>query len=122
MKIRRIADPVYFRDVTFVVGTDDELGRWLKRQHRHCPEISTEWYGVNGRFIRTPNTSGRIVRFVLVSTKNKGVALAAILGHEILHLTCDVLQSAGLRLNDDSEEAFTYYFQSRFAACLKHLN
>lgn len=120
MKIRRIPDPVYLRDVTLVIGTDPELDRWLKKQRATYPEISTEWYGVNGRFIATPDKAGRISRFILVSTKNRGAILTVILGHEVLHLTFSVLQAAGLQLSDESDEAFTYYFQSRFAACLRH--
>jgi hypothetical protein len=121
VKIRRIPDYAYFRDIRLVLGTDRELEAWLKRQSRHCPDIPQEWLGVNGRFIKAPDRSGVMRRFVLVSTKTSGAWLHAVLGHEVLHLTFDVLQSAGLRLCDESEEAFTYYFQSMFSACLKHL-
>lgn len=121
MKIHRIKDETYFRDATLVIGTDLELEGWLKRHKRHYPDLHTEWYGVNGRFVKVPNKAGVWMRFVLVSTKNTGHWLTAILGHEIFHLTCDVLQSVGVQLSDESEEAFTYYFRSRFAACLKHI-
>ena len=120
MKSRRIPDYTYCRHVTLIIGTDAELERWVKRQQRTCPELG-DWGGVAGRFLKFPDTHGRWQRFILISTKTKGHWRTAVLAHEVMHLTFDVLWSAGLQLNEGSEEAFTYYFQGRFAECLKLL-
>jgi hypothetical protein len=45
----------------------------------------------------------------------------AILAHEIFHVVCSVLGDIGMRLCDDSEEAYAYYLQFLHAQILKVL-
>jgi len=114
MKIRRIPDHAYFRDVVLVVGSDKEIQRWGRKKH---PDF--EWNNASGKYVRFP---GRELHYIVVSTKHgKSPWQTAVLGHEILHLTFAILQGSGLELSDASEEAFTYYFQGMFARCLKHI-
>jgi hypothetical protein len=113
MKIHRIPDPSYFRTVDLVIGSEKELDGWLKRQD---PEDG--WGLSAGRWARFDD---RMHHYILIAKRGTRHGRIAVLGHELLHLTFAVMADAGLRLSDDSDEAFTYYFQGMFERCLKYL-
>ena len=112
MKIQRLPDHSYFRTVDLVIGSDKELDRWLKQK-----DPKDAWTGA-GRWTRFGD---RMHHYVLLTTSGSRVDRIAVLAHELLHLTFQVLHDVGLTLAEESEEAFTYYFQGMLSRALKHI-
>ena len=115
MRQYRIVDASYFRDVVLVIGSGDELNTFSKRKD---PEGDYTERFPDGRYATFKNDA---THYILISTRQRGIWLRAVLAHEILHLTFAVLMDAGVGLCEASEEAYTYYFQGMFAQCLKKL-
>lgn len=115
MKKWKIKDYSYFVDVTFIIGTEDELEKFLLKAF---PEVKSQ-RDFLGRHIMVNKTE----HYVLLKLEDNTVTTwaEAALGHEVLHLTFAVLGNAGIAYCDDSEEAFTYYFQGMFAQMLREV-
>lgn len=113
---RRIIDYAYTRDVFLVQGSDRAIARFLAG------------FGVDGKW--TPTHWGMYMKmesgdhYVIVSTRGGSKMTdwrRGALAHEVIHLAWDVFKEVGIKLSDDSEEAFTYYFQGIYSKMLRFI-
>lgn len=102
--IKKIADNLYHRSVFVAVGEQDEAMRKFEKYHKLGP----------GTLVPDPRAGGALFYlpsggFLVWLEQYKGSAQDTdILIHEVLHLVHAVLGQAGLKLCDESEEAYAY--------------
>lgn len=107
MPIKKITDPIYFTDIHFIFDTPKNKALTYMNKLGWSPvDLDRRWtnagcmYGESGEyFIIIPD----------LPDKKRTWDISSIIAHEALHVTSRVLRGKGLRLCDESEEAFTYY-------------
>ena len=116
--IKKIADNLYNRSVFVAVGEQNETMRKFEKYHKLDP----------GTLVPDPRAGGALFYlpsggFLVWLEHYKGSAQDTnILIHEVFHLVHAVLGQAGLRLTDDSEEAYAYlagYFAREITKAIK---
>lgn len=115
-----IEDDMYRKDFIFLIGgTSDEICKYISEKSGFYPKET-----IDGKYLTFTNKSGIKCRIVAIG-KSKytydSPEFIALLAHEILHYVNDGLNDIGLKMTMDSEEAYTWYFQSSFGACLRVL-
>lgn len=109
-----IEDEVFNRKIYVVVGDPEKSRNHLKRKfklsYEDCDSISKENDGCY--FSVTNHKSQRKVFVIWVKNFRNTPGDIAVVAHEILHLTFAVMCYIGVKISDDSEEAFTYYMDS----------
>lgn len=105
MPIEIIKEPIYQTHVHFIFDTQKEKAFSHLKKYINPLNFDMHWTKAGFTYCDTDNHDYFIV---LPNTKNKW-GLATIIAHESLHVTSKVLRGKGIKLSDESEEAFTYY-------------
>ena len=107
---RKIQDEVYKHTIYLYRGSENELKKIF-------PDWCEDSFGRFCWYEKGP-TFNLYIGILKYSTKEKQ---RACLAHECLHLTFYVMRHVGVPLTSDSEEAFTYFFDSVYGKALKAL-
>jgi len=105
VKVFIAKDPLYRRDILVVFSTYEELLRWWKRKFPGDDTLTED-----------KNQAGDALTFlcrgVLGVWLPRGLSkkqLRDLLVHEAVHVTHDILDKAGMKLSDETEEAYAYH-------------
>lgn len=102
---RKIKDDTYNRKIWVYGGTEKELSR----------AFPNGWDNATlGRFTAIDENDGEETLYVGVLRHGTAARRRGVLAHECLHTTFYVMQLVGVTLCDNSEEAFTYFFDSLY--------
>ena len=100
---------IYPRDVVLTRAKAEEIDLFLRRRSVHLTDTEIEkfeeHYEDGARTVRP--CSGR---YIIIQFFCGGVKLP-ILIHELFHATTMILEDIGLRLTDDSDEAYAYLLE-----------
>lgn len=104
--MEKINIPIYEHDVLISVDeTDDELYEQVKHSFKSRDEFDNSWINFessNARTICHDRDGYCIIRFKKEPLKH------SLIAHEAFHATHFILDRVGIRLSDDSDEAFAY--------------
>lgn len=119
LKKYRIYDYAYHRDIVLVVGNDEQIQKWMIK----IKNLDDPWEPgrSSGRYMFCHDSKERFVVITTRGGNNLRDWRLGILSHELFHLACDALREVGLKLTDDSEEAYAYYVQGLFTQMAKYL-
>ena len=112
----KIPDPAYGRHITLVFGSHAEINRWADGKRRRDKSFPVLDESTQALFFERKSCY-----YILVSNAKSLSFIPAVLAHECGHLMFAVLREAGINYCQSSEEAFTYYLESIYAACWKKL-
>lgn len=108
MPIKKIHDPIYNIDLHFIFDVPLEKARKYLQQFADFYDFSkleTNWKEC-AAFAYSGQGHSAIIIFPI---KKSFFRFSSILAHEGLHVTCGVMESMGIKLNIESEEAFAHY-------------
>lgn len=112
MKTYNLSDPLYFLDLTLIIGgTDKEVKDKIEKEYpgadlSNC--LDSSGYSV------TLLKDGLRKEFLWVDRFDWSIKDQSSMAHEIFHLTSHVMSFAGCKFGDDSEEAYAYYYSYMF--------
>lgn len=105
MPIKKIREPIYGVSITFICKEEKKkVVEYLKKITGK--DYEDYWEGGGGFFVRP---HGNKFNYYIIITDSGDNKWEKVLSHEALHVTSRVLRDRGLKLSDNSEEAFTYY-------------
>ncbi len=130
MKSAKLKDDIYFNNITLVTdGDTDELNKYIKKKHKDfyiddmgkkTTELKNKW--PTGRaFCVIENNTGFIYFYIWFKEFKTTVDYYEVVVHECFHLTIECLRTVGLKLSNDSEEAYAYYQGYMFNQTLNKL-
>lgn len=122
MKYKIIEQKTWDAPFALVVAPDKDFTLWLNEiQDQEKFEVDDdENLGGYYSFKKTiPLLNVKRIIW-LPSFKNTPLDIG-ILGHELLHYTIRTLSNKGIRMCPESEEAYTYLFDTTLSTCLKVL-
>lgn len=102
-----IPDNMFYCHLWVLVNyTPDELQKYLKKKYNiNHPDDFSE-----AEFLAFTNkTTGDNLRFIWIKNFDWTTYQLVDLNHEILHYVLDVFRTRKIPVNDDTEEALTYY-------------
>lgn len=105
---RRLDGDVYSRAITVLYGTIEQINHVLRTE---CPVDHQDIRSMcNGHWRLYPH-NGYEADYLCIRRGLTRTTEAAVVGHEAAHVTFHALRFAGLKLTEESEEAFCYYHQ-----------
>lgn len=110
----RLPMGVYKRAVTVVFGTVEEFNAVLAAELTDCTPCRP---GILGRHVAYEHAKG-VADYLFVARTGTRDAQLVVLAHECFHHVAYTLMRAGMRLSDDSEEAFAYYLEWTMEQCM----
>jgi hypothetical protein len=116
-KLFTITDPIYKNVFGVFVGYSWlELRSYIKENQPHLLEkIDKDKPGI-GLYQDFDEKDGSKSRIIWLETADKSVMV-----HEIFHAMSHSLRQRGMKLSDESEEAWAYYFEYLFDQINKNL-
>lgn len=122
---REFVTNIYDADVMLIVSSPAVCRDLLIRRYPSFDRLpsDSDWLGSVGKVIECESDDHKFTEWLLwlpewVSDQRHVVTL----GHECLHLTCQILRHRGVRLVGESEEAFTYLWGALFRELWKALD
>lgn len=110
MKVIKIPDRKYYRKIYLIKDfTFEEMKKYFQKKYPKAEDL----YHHNGdyHFFSVINDQEGVEDFyVCVKNFNWRIPDLGLLSHEVLHLVFLSLQRIGIKYSENSEEAFTYYF------------
>lgn len=104
MPIKTIYEPIYQNKIHFIFDYPKENAfAYIKKQGFMPMDFDEHWekagcmYGESGDY------------FIILPDKKPTWTITTIIAHEAFHVTCRALQSKGVKLSSESEEAFNYF-------------
>lgn len=126
MKTAAFHDPVYNFTVHLLWESDGPQSAAYMRTN--FPEVEVdktdeddEWGGRHMMLEFSRAGKNHEIHLVMLREFQGTIEDISVLAHELLHATHDVLYSRGLRLTDDTVEAFAYLHDSLVRRCLEAL-
>lgn len=121
MKTAIIGDVIYKRDILLVYDYSlKELKKFYKKKGINAPITAAH----AGTWVGQTSKKGYFTNYLFINTqkyKDCKINLIGTLAHELFHLVYHNLPDAGINLTEDSEEAYTYYYEMLFRQCLHDL-
>lgn len=115
------SDPLYDVTVVLVRGDSNAAQEWLDKKFGDVnPETVGQWTGAKTLWVERPRGVALVLWFPQWFTVKDGTYLS-VLAHESFHAAEFVLRERGLRLTDESDEAYAYYIAWIFRECYKRL-
>ena len=111
---KKITDSFYEADIEIIVNCTaldvekvvmDEFG--FRVDQRDC----------DATMLKVGNHT-KLKRIIYINEFDWSIPKQGLLFHEVIHVTCDVLGDLGMKCTSDSEEAYAYYGQMIYMACL----
>lgn len=121
MKIASFHDPVYNFTVHLLWDVNnDGLNEYLKTNFpdEEVPGGEDDWCGCHAP-LRSQTEPPHEVHVVALQKLEMDPACLAVLTHEIVHVTHDVLHPRGLRCKPSTIEAYAYLHDSLMRRCLE---
>lgn len=121
MKVIKVKDPLYGQNITAILGcTHKQLENYLSSKYNYT--LDREDHASGEQFAISCNVHAGEKRFFVWTQGSASNWLeVGVLAHETLHLTFSVLEHVGMQKSEESEEAFTYFFEEIFCNVLKKL-
>jgi hypothetical protein len=109
-----VKDSVYRIEFFVLISTFDEFIEWHRARY---PTWRGEHNNANAKCLTMMDRENRFHEYIvwLKDGRSHEETLFSI-AHETLHLVWSILDDKGLRLSNDSEEAFACYYESCFRA------
>lgn len=79
---------------------------WRSKYNREVDKLE----GYNGIFTKFKTRGGYVENYVWLNKWDNTAKSYGIFTHELLHFVIDALYDSGIKLVEESEEAFTYYY------------
>ena len=112
MKTYKVKDEMYKHDIDIVIGTDDDLHKYL---YKHYDATTREVEGnCDARYLQVTSDEGRLGSVLWLRDFDWSIEQQAILAHELLHHLFITFEHIGIKYSREGEEAFTYYYQHIF--------
>jgi len=107
MKHTKITDHIYGTDIILCIGEDKEFISFVKKNFTDLVDVveqslESECLGLT---CLNPNTKTIVIYFWNNQDKNR---LLNTVTHELFHATHAIMTRVGIKLSDDSEEAYAY--------------
>lgn len=110
MKILKIKDRMYYRDIYVVIECSSE--EFSKHIEKKYDIEKDEDNGPSAKFLKVYNESKGFCHYYIWTRRfDWRLFEYAILTHEINHLVFEVMRDVGIEFCKKSEEAHTYYMQ-----------
>jgi len=110
MKKIKIKDNIYHRYLWFITDCEEkEFNEWLEK--KYGLEKIEENSNV-ARLTTVINEKKECHYYIWIEEFNWTIWQQAAVAHEILHFVFKVMEEIGVKYCDESEEAFTYYFEN----------
>jgi hypothetical protein len=126
IKEYKFHEPLYFVDISVLIGGDvPQLITFIKERHGDAQMYS---FGEKFNWAEDADTTDAY-QFNIPAPLGKGEIFYLwvydktpyLFGHELFHLTGDILYHRGIKYSMESEEAFAYYFGYIFQEIFKLL-
>jgi hypothetical protein len=118
MKVRKIKDPIYNRDITLIYECDkEEFLQYVEKRHKN---LKLERYFIYAAHIGISSET-TWVRHYIWSREGRGVEYCGVINHEVFHCARDCFKEIGMEINEETNEAFAYYQEYIFEQVLKAL-
>ena len=114
MKKYKITDDMFFSTLNLFIGKHDEMERYIKKTY-DC-DVSDEGNAGENFFLEKDKKTVRCIWLEKFDHTAKDIA---VLIHELLHFTFDVLIDRGIKYCNDSEETFTYFLENLYVKSIK---
>ena len=115
--INSLYDPVYDAFVSLYIGPREAFVSAFKERHPDCE--MDEDRGIKGEYIHCYDTKDEERKnYIWLERFSGKVDDLATLMHEVNHAAFGILEYKGVKVCDESEEAFTYYAEFWFKKCL----
>jgi hypothetical protein len=119
MPTYHIDDKMYGEKITLVHNCSAKWFKsYVKRLYGILPQLSM----MDGLFYEVQRQNSTSHYFIWLKTFEWRVYEYGVLAHEVFHCVSTILLYLGMRLSQDSEEAFAYYYQSIFQECIHGLS
>jgi hypothetical protein len=109
MKTATIKDYLFERKIIITFGSFKEVKEWLLRKENAEGEINDRWGAFSGRL----PSGDHHIHFDYYG-------FSAVV-HETNHATLDILNDAGIRVNQETKEVFAYYQDWLAGKCRDYL-
>ena len=114
-----IDDPVYDETIDVFVGPVDELRRAIRRMWGQRAVDELELDDSPGKVLQHEDKAG-VITFVVWLRGWHGRSFDyGVIAHEATHLTARVLRVVGVKLCEESEEAYCYFTEFVYKTILK---
>lgn len=113
--VKRIGPDLYNRCLTFMYGTKDQIDKAMARIEKEHYEPMLER---NRAKYQVYVHNSFQADYILLRSDIPVGERYPVLAHEVFHFVHMSLQTAGVRLTDDSEEAYAYYISDIMERCL----
>jgi len=108
MRIFKIKDRMYQKNIRLIVGCSQKTLFDLLKKHY---DVVLDSDSANGTYFKIERDS-KEVHIIWVESFEWYIWEQSMLLHEIYHLVNAVMREIGMKLSEDSEEAYAYYLQS----------
>lgn len=103
MPINKISEPIYQTDIHFIFDMPQDKTLAYLKKYFIPMNLDEHWEKAGIMYNDDPNY------FIIIPDKKPKWDVSTIIAHESLHVASKVLRGKGIKLSDESEEAFTYY-------------
>jgi hypothetical protein len=109
MKTRKILDKIYGQDFFLIFDCTTE--EYIKKIQKIDKDYFIEGFTMACyTVLEDDEEETKLLFFSKKSQKDKIDAITTI-SHEVLHFVHDTMQKVGMKLNDETQEAYAYYFE-----------
>lgn len=109
MIIKKIKDEIYHANIRIMACCDEnEVADYFKKTY----SVECGMNDAGARVFTLRNEKKRLdVIYLIIPIFDWTIQQQALLVHELFHITYIVLSAVGIKLSDDSDEAYAYYLQ-----------
>lgn len=113
-----VKDPIYYHDMMICIGDEEFYKKTTKGiDGAGNPEI----YNQQGFSTVVERSSGGHYTYIWLRSFSWKVTDYSTLAHEILHASFNVLNSAGIKMDFENQEAGAYYFDYLYSTAIRQL-
>lgn len=121
---KEFLNDIYGAEIMLVIGPLEEFKAWMLETYPEADFSAVQWRGASGRTIRHEDEDGSEIYdwfvWLPVWSGRRGDVLT--LAHECNHLAIQILRNVGVKLVEESEEAYTYLSGGLMRALWKELD
>ena len=112
LQYKKLVDSVYDRDIYFILSSQELASKFVASRFETPPFPEDD---SDGESVETEE--GKFL--IWIEPYDDSPEWYAVLTHEVMHTTFEILKSIGISLRDESEEAYTYYADSLIRQAIK---
>ena len=119
MKVKKIKDPIYNRDITLVYECDkEEFLQYVEKKHKN---LKLERYFTYAEHIGISSETTWVRHYLWIKRNDFYIKDYGIIIHEVFHCVRDCFDEIGMKINEKTNEAFAYYQEYIFEQVLTAL-